>query len=521
MDFTNLRSFSPFTWSIYPVICGVFLCFLTLGLYFKHSSQAIEYWIFLGSIPSLLWNSDRVFEWATEVFSSLGTGRGSFYMDGPMLSRYKFLVTCHPDNLEYILKTNLENFPKGESFREIFETLGVGIFNVDSDTWRLQRKLAHAGLRLGEFKALVAETSRKVVEEQLIPLLAHVAEEGFSIDLQDVFSRYAYDINMGMIFGRYENYLDMSFPSNEMAEATDAGQRALVNRNIVPRFVWKLQRLLRIGNEGVMIKALKMVNEYYGEYILQKKADLLAGVQTDHLLSIYIKALADSTSIFASLAKKDNYLKDEMLNLFLAGRDTIKSALTYFFWLVSTTPFVEAKILEELKSSLITSRSTTNRWPWVFRSDDLKGLVYLHAALCESLRLYPPLPLNRKSVVKKDVLPDGSVVTPGMEILLSIYSVGRMPWIWGESCFEFRPERWIAENGKLITDQTSRFLAFNIGARSCLGKDASFTQMKSVVAAVLFNFHIEVVEGHHVCPKQGTTLYMKNGLQVNIKKRTV
>ncbi|KAI3878592.1 hypothetical protein MKW98_027897 [Papaver atlanticum] len=425
-----------FTPSVYPVICGFLLCFLTLGLYFKYTSQAIDYWIFLGTIPSLLWNSDRVFEWMTEVFCSLG--RGSFYMDGPMFSNYRFL--------------------------EIFDAVGVGIFNVDSDTWRLQRKLAHAGLILGEFKA------------QLVPFLAYVAEEGFNIDLKDVFSRYVYDINMGMVFGRYENYLYIGLPSNEMAEITNTAQRALLFMNVVPLFVWKLQRLFRI-------------------------------VETADLLSIYIKALADNSSNFASLAGKDNYLKDEMLNLFLAVRDTVKSALTWFFWLVSTTPYVEAKILEELYS-LVSLTRRTHKWPWVFRSDDLKGLVYLHAALSESLRLYPPLPINRKFVVKKDVLPDGSVVTPGMEILLSFYSVGRMPWVWGEDCLEFKPERWITENGKLI-DPTSRFVP-----------DAAFTQMKSVVAPMLFNFHVEVVKGHHVCPQQGTTLYMKNGLQVNIKKRT-
>ncbi|MCL7038292.1 hypothetical protein MKW94_018334 [Papaver nudicaule] len=311
---------------------------------------------------------------------------------------------------------------------------------------------------------------------------------------------------MAMIFGRYENYLYIGLPSNEMAEATEAAQRALLYRNLVPALVWKLRRLFGIGNERVIHKAQKMVDKSY--------------VETDDLLSVYIKALADNSSMFASLARKDNYLKDEMLNLFLAGRDTVKSALTWFFWLVSTTPSVEAKILEELNSaSSLTTR--THKWPWVFRSDDLKGLVYLHAALCESLRLYPPLPVNRKSAVKEDVLPDGSVVTPGMEILLSYYSVGRMPWIWGANCLEFKPERWIDEKGKLIADPTSRFLPFNIGARSCLGKEISFTQMKSVAAAVLFNFHIEVVEGHHVCPQQGTTLYMKNGLQVSIKKRTV
>ncbi|KAI3936674.1 hypothetical protein MKX01_034103 [Papaver californicum] len=89
---------------------------------------------------------------------------------------------------------------------------------------------------------------------------------------------------------------------------------------------------------------------------------------------------------------------------------------------------------------------------------------------------------------------------------------------WGEDCSEVKPEKWIAKNGKLVADPRSRLLEFNIGATNCLGK---FTEMKSVVAAVLFNFHVEVVEGHRVFPQQGTTLYMKNGLQVNIKKRTI
>ncbi|KAI3862885.1 hypothetical protein MKX03_023332 [Papaver bracteatum] len=189
-----------------------------------------------------------------------------------------------------------------------------------------------------------------------------------------------------------------------------------------------------------------------------------------------------------------------MINFLIAGRDTITSGLTWFFWLVSKTSAVETKILEGLNVVLSTKNmekeigSTLGpKWPWIFGSEDLKGLIYLHAALCESLRLYPPLPFNRKSAVKKDQLPDWSIITPGIEILLSFYSVGRMPWIWVEDCLEFKPERWIAENGKLITEPMSKFFPFNIEPRSSV----LFTLMKFI------NFH------------------MKNGLKVNIKKRTI
>ncbi|KAI3892754.1 hypothetical protein MKX03_025482 [Papaver bracteatum] len=485
----------------------------------------------------------------TQIFSSLGTGRGSFYMDGPMFSGYRFLVTCHPENIEYILKTNFDNFPKGENFKEVFDILGVGVFNVDSDTWRvLQRKLIHSWLISGEFKALVTNTNRKVVEEQLIPVLAHVAEKGFNIDLQDVFSRFVFNINMRLVFGRNENYLSIVFPSNELADGSDGAHDADFFRGVMPPFIWKLQRLLGIGKERAIIKAQKIIDAEYGKAVVERRNEFLAGgVLTHNFLSFYIKTLADETSIFSSLARIDNFLRDELLNAFLAGRDTMKSALTWLFWLVSITPSVEAKILEELNSVLCSQKkgketTSSHTWPWVFDSDDLKDLVYfvnpyyiqqLFSLGCESKALFFGIhhiiiSIQKKFTQKLDVLPDGSSqerrfpdVIPAMEILLSLYSVGRMPWIWGEDCLEFKPQRWIDENGKLIVVPSSKFPAFGPGARSCLGRDTAFTQMKYVVAAVIFNFNVKVVEGHHVCPSQTPNLYMEHGLQVNIKKRTV
>ncbi|KAI3862887.1 hypothetical protein MKX03_028753 [Papaver bracteatum] len=512
--------------SISNIIWCIFLCFLLpLGLYFKYTSKAPSYWIFIGTFPELLWNCNCMFGKCAEVFISLG--KGSFYIDGPMFSKLRYLVTCHPQNIEYILKTNYNNFPKGEDFRDVFEILGDGIFNVDSDRWRVQRKMAHSELSSREFKTLVSNKSSKVVDEQLVPFLAHVAEEGSIIDLQDVCSRIAHDINVILVFGRYENYLSIELPSNELAEALDDVPLALVYRNMMPAVLWKLLHRFEIGEERKLKNAQKKIHKIVEDYICQKKKDLVAGVKSYDLLSTYIKALDDETSTVSSLHKKDIFLRDEMINFWIAGRDTITSGLIWFFWLVSTTPAVETKILEELnfllstlKNSSTETGSSTRKLPWVFGSEDLKGLVYLHAALCESLRLYPPLPFNKKSVAKKDQLPDGSTVDPGMEIMLPFYSVGRMPWIWGEDCLEFKPERWITENGKLITEPISKFFPFNIGPRTCIGKDISFMMMKCVVSAVLFNFHVEVVKGHVVCSKPYINLHMKNGLKVNIKKRT-
>ncbi|CAL5352449.1 unnamed protein product [Camellia sinensis] len=42
--------------------------------------------------------------------------------------------------------------------------------------------------------------------------------------------------------------------------------------------------------------------------------------------------------------------------------------------------------------------------------EEVKDMVYTHASLSETMRLYPPIPIDGKQALKNDVLPDGTVV---------------------------------------------------------------------------------------------------------------
>ncbi|KAL5703291.1 hypothetical protein ACHQM5_028398 [Ranunculus cassubicifolius] len=481
----------------------------------NNKTQPIPCWPLVGSLPSLLANSHRIYDWMTEIFLSLGDGAGSVFVQGPIFSRMKYFVTCNPRNMEYILKTNFSNFPKGSDFKQIFDGYGDGILNDDGESWRLQRKMVHSYFRAIEFRSVFAIITKDVVESELVPFLAHVAENGYVTDLQDIFARFAFDSNMSAIFGREARSLSIELPPNEFAKAMEAVQEVMHYRNVTPMFCWKLMRLLNVGNEKIIADAMKIIDVSIEECISSKRKSL--GKKEENLtdlLSIMLKSSNVSHKV----------LRDIMLNLFFAGKDTLASALCWFFWLVSRAPHAEMKIMEELKSVALKKKlghegATKSKWPWFFDIDELKDLVYLHAALCETLRLYAPVPLNNKCVIEEDILPDGNVVTPGTQVIISFYSEGRMPWIWGEDSLEFKPERWIDGDGKLNHELSSKFFAFNAGPRSCLGKDISFTQMKLCVAAVLFNFQVDLVDGVEICPKPGITLHMKNGLPVHIKER--
>ncbi|XP_056684119.1 LOW QUALITY PROTEIN: noroxomaritidine synthase 2-like [Spinacia oleracea] len=119
-----------------------------------------------------------------------------------------------------------------------------------------------------------------------------------------------------------------------------------------------------------------------------------------------------------------------------------------------------------------------------------KVKVYFHAALCEALRLYPPIASNLKTPTEPDILPSGHRVNPNIQIVFHAYAMGRMKSIWGDDCNEFKPERWISEQGMIKHEPSYKFSVFSSGPRICMGKQMVFTQMKIIAAIIIQNYHI-------------------------------
>ncbi|GLT69815.1 hypothetical protein SLA2020_419360, partial [Shorea laevis] len=96
-------------------------------------------WPIIGSLPFLFMNRRRIHDW---IASNLrATGGACTYQTCtlciPFLARKQgfFTVTCHPKNIEHILRTRFDNYPKGPRWQEAFhDLLGEGIFNSDGET---------------------------------------------------------------------------------------------------------------------------------------------------------------------------------------------------------------------------------------------------------------------------------------------------------------------------------------------------------------------------------------------------
>ncbi|KAK9108566.1 hypothetical protein Syun_024577 [Stephania yunnanensis] len=280
---------------------------------------------------------------------------------------------------------------------------------------------------------------------------------------------------------------------------------------------WRTQR--RIGNALINLT----LDDFIGQCVFEKRQQLRRSEKVKEgddkgmdLLTSYLSMEEEEMN------KSDKFLRDTVVNYMFAGRDTVSSPLTWFFWLLSKNPSAETKLIEELKAISPKKNQTTQQdRPVVFDIKQLNGLVYLHGALCECLRLFPPVPFEHKAPIEQDILPSGHTMPPKSRILISLYAMGRMEEIWGKDCLQFKPERWISRDGRIKYEPPYKFMTFNAGPRICLGKEVAFTQMKMAVATLIYNYCFEPVEGHPVVPKNSAILHMEHGLLVRIKRRLI
>ncbi|EOA34702.1 hypothetical protein CARUB_v10022270mg [Capsella rubella] len=452
----------------------------------SHGQPILKNWPLLRMLPGMIPQIPRIYDWTVEVLEATNL---TFRFKGPWLSGTHMLFTADPKNIHYMLSTNFGNYPKGPEFKKIFDALGDGILTVDQELWEDLRKSNHDIFHNQDFLKLSVSSNTSKLKEVLVPFLDNAAKENIIIDLQDVFQRFMFDTS-SILFG----------------EAAELGEEAIYYRHFKPMILWRLQNLIGIGLERKMRTALATVNRMFEKIISSRRREEISRGKRKPLMdamNYYMKA--DTTKYKLLKPNNDKFIRDVIFSLLLAGRDTTSSALTWFFWLLAKHPQVMAKIRQEINTK--------------FDHEDLEKLVYLHAALFEAMRLFPPLPFNHKSPAKSDVLPSGHKVEADSKIVICIYALGRMRSVWGEDASDFKPERWVSDNGSLRQEPSYKYMVFNAGPRFCLGKHLALLQMKIVALEIIRNYDFKVVEGHKIEPVPSIVLRMKHGLKVTVSKK--
>lgn len=414
-------------------------------------------------------------------------------------------MTANPANVEYVLKTNFANFPKGKPFTEILgDLLGCGIFNSDGEMWSTQRKLASHEFSTKSLREFAMKTLEEEVRERLIPLLEEAAENKRVLDLQEVLRRFAFDTICKVSLGTDPFCLDLSRPLPALVKAFDAASEICARRGSAPVFlVWKTKRVLGIGSEKFLKKEVELIYSCVAEIIENKRKKNSSEVRSDDLLS---RLLMEGHG--------EEVVRDMVISFIMAGRDTTSAAMTWLFWLLSENRDAERMIVDEVEMVVGGDDGAA-----LLDYEALQGMKFLKACICESMRLYPPVPWDSKHAENDDVLPDGTAVKKGDRVTYFPYGMGRMEELWGPDRLEFKPDRWFDEKKVLKLVDPYKYPVFQAGPRVCLGKEMAFTQMRYVMASVLRRFEIRPVCSDRPVFVPLLTAHMAGGFKVSVEKR--
>ncbi|MBA0802231.1 hypothetical protein Gohar_012548, partial [Gossypium harknessii] len=256
MDFSNSFTFT----ALLLLISLISFKFLSAKL--RQKQRKNKYHPVAGTFVNQLLNFKRLHHYMTDLAAKYRTYR--------LLSPFRNeIYSSDPANVEYILKTNFNNYGKGEYNHSILRDLfGEGIFTVDGDKWRQQRKVSSY-----EFSTKVLRDFSSVVFRKNVARLANIVSEAANsnetMDMQDLFLKSTLDSIFKVAFGvELDSMCGSNEEGKEFAAAFDDSSALTLYRYVDP--FWKIKRYLNIGSEAALKRNIKVVDNFVYKLIHNK-----------------------------------------------------------------------------------------------------------------------------------------------------------------------------------------------------------------------------------------------------------
>ncbi|KAK1073306.1 hypothetical protein LTR74_002015 [Friedmanniomyces endolithicus] len=444
--------------------------------------------------------------------------------------------TVEPASLQAFLATQFDDFETGRlRGLQLGPVLSKSIFTSDGAFWAHSRALFRPQFSRDNINDL--EATDKACNA-LIAAIGPANAEGWTRDVafQPLCFNFTLDTASEFLFGESaESQAAMmalqnpqEIPSNAVKPASEsAGTQQfrqdfeIVGEKLISRI--RLFSLYWLA-DGLQFRRaaarLKRFTEHYAQ-----AAILHAAQQTD-------SSKPASSDGDGSKSKKETLLtrlatqtqdrtelRDQVLAILFAGRDTTASLLGWAFLRLALHP----EILSNLRAAILHDFSGNE--PITFAK--LKDCRPLRHFLNEVLRLHPTVPINSRSATRNTTLPTGGgpsgtspiAIRKGQTVGFSVYIMHRRADLWGPDALSFNPDRWGDEKRKVPAWQ---FLPFLGGPRVCVGQQFALVEASYLIVRVLLRFdRVEAVDAGvagRMRKGLGLTMWPRDGVEIRLRE---
>ncbi|KAI3574010.1 n-alkane-inducible cytochrome P450 [Fusarium oxysporum f. sp. albedinis] len=389
------------------------------------------------------------------------------------------VITIEPKNVQAILALKFKDFELGCRNKAVSPLLGQGIFASDGAIWEHSRALVRPNFVRNQIADL------GVYEKHVSNLIGNIPLDGSTVDLQELFFRMTMDSATEFLLGESIDCLSAGENQPSFAKDFNTSQDGLAIRT-------RLGPLMIFHQDRKFSKSTAEARRFVDRFVqkaLDYRSAYIDGEDTTKVPEqqyVFLYELSKQTA-------NKIYLTAQVLNILLAGRDTTAGLLSITFFILARRPDVWKKLRDE-----------------VLKVQEEKPSF-------EDLKLYPVVPVNSRSANKNTYLPVGGgpdgkdpvFVPKGQEVIYSVYSMHRLPEVFGLDATEFRPERWASLKPGWA------YIPFNGGPRICPGQQFALTEAGYTIMCILRRFKsIECRDAEPFQEALTLTLASKNGTQV-------
>ncbi|KAF9873045.1 cytochrome p450 [Colletotrichum karsti] len=365
------------------------------------------------------------------------------------------------------------------------------------DHARIRRVLAHG------FSAQSMVAQEPLIQKQVDLLIQRLHEncEGGdkALNMVSWYNWTTFDIIGDLAFGEPFGCLESSEYHPWVSVIFDNIHAGLY-RNQFQRYA-----LTRPFAKWLMPKDLKQKQKFHNQLSKEKveRRMALGESRPDFVQSMMMKE--------GPLAMSKPEIEETADTLIIAGSETTASVLSGVTYFLTMHPEAMAKLAEEVRTSFSSEKEIDIL--------SVQKLKYMLAVLDESMRVYPVVPFGLTRVIK----PGGDYICEqyvpgGTRVMVSQWSIYRNDKYFAEP-LTFIPERWLGDP-RFENDDRSALQPFSFGPRNCIGRNLAYSEMRVILARVIWNFDMKVADDSTNWTEQKLFgLWKKGPLNVHLTPR--
>jgi cytochrome P450 len=398
-------------------------------------------------------------------------------------------LLVHPDYVQRVLRDNVANYPRPEFVTDKLKSIvGEGLVAAEGERWANARRVAQPAFDPARVTGF-GDTMIKTTSEMLERWSGYV-ERGQPLDIKSEMMH----VSLANLATALFNF--------ELREALDEIEPAVyyalshTNRRLTSPIDPQRFPVPSTRRFNATLAALnQVIYRIIGEH---RKA---GGVED------FVSMLLDSQDPETGAPITDRQARDEVIGFFIAGHETVSSALTWTFYLLSQNPDCWRKLKAEVDEVL------GGRTPTV---DDVPKLKYTEYVLLEAMRLYPPIFVLMRRAVDDDIV-GGYHVPKDSTVVLCPYVTHRHRDFW-DNPEGFDPDRFTPERSAGL--HRMAFFPYGGGPRKCIGNMFAALEMPLVVAMVTQQYRLNLIPGQVVFPEPAISLRPRDPVMVTVERVT-